>query len=46
MRRAVGLHPGEAKIDRCDTYVLADTGRTKRNGWLAAPGHLGARIIL
>jgi transposase len=30
MRRAADLYPGEAKTDRRDAYILADTGRTKR----------------
>ena len=30
MRRAADLYPGEAKTDRRDAYVLADTGRTRR----------------
>ena len=38
MRRAADLYPGEAKTDRRDAYVLADTGRTKRKQvhWLDA----------
>ena len=38
MRRAAGLYPGEAKTDRRDAYVLADTGRTRRKQvhWLDA----------
>jgi hypothetical protein len=38
MRRATDLYPGEAKTDRRDAYVLADTGRTKRKQvhWLDA----------
>jgi Transposase len=38
MRRAADLYPGEAKTDRRDAYVLADTGRTRRNQvhWLDA----------
>ena len=30
MRRAADLHPGEAKTDRRDAFVLADTARTCR----------------
>jgi transposase len=30
MRRAADLYPGEAKTDRRDAYVIADTGRTRR----------------
>ena len=29
MRRAADLHPGEAKTDRRDAFVIADTGRTR-----------------
>lgn len=38
MRRAPDLYPGEAKTDRRDAYVLADTGRTRRKQvhWLDA----------
>jgi Transposase len=38
MRRAAGLYPGEAKTDRRDAYVLADSGRTRRKQvhWLDA----------
>ncbi len=38
MRRAADLYPGEAKTDRRDAYVLADTGRTRRKQvhWLDA----------
>jgi len=38
MRRAADLYPGEAKTDRRDAYVLADTGRTRRRQvhWLEA----------
>ena len=38
MRRAADLYPGEAKTDRRDAYVLADTGRTRRRQvhWLDA----------
>jgi transposase len=30
MRRAADLYPGEAKTDRRDAFVIADTGRTRR----------------
>jgi Transposase len=38
MRRAADLYPGEAKTDRRDAYVPADTGRTRRKQvhWLDA----------
>ena len=38
MPRAAGLYPGEAKTDRRDAYVLADTRRTRRKQvhWLDA----------
>ena len=38
MRRASDLYPGEAKTDRRDAFVLADTGRTRRHQvhWLDA----------
>ena len=38
MRRAADLYPGEAKTDRRDAYVIADTGRTRRSQvhWLDA----------
>jgi transposase len=38
MRRAADLYPGEAKTDRRDAYVIADTGRTRRRQvhWLDA----------
>ena len=38
MRRAADLYPGEAKTDRRDAFVLADTGRTRRHQvhWLDA----------
>jgi transposase len=38
MRRAADLYPGEAKTDRRDAYVLADTGRIRRKQvhWLDA----------
>lgn len=31
MRRAADLYPGDAKTDRRDAYVIADTARTRRN---------------
>lgn len=31
MRRAADLYPGEAKTDRRDAFVIADTGRTRRS---------------
>ena len=38
MRRAGHVYPGEAKTDRRDAYVIADTGRTRRKQvhWLDA----------
>src|SRR5688500_6566625 len=30
MSRAADLYPGEAKTDRRDAFVIADTGRTRR----------------
>jgi transposase len=38
MRRAADLYPGEAKTDRRDAYILADTARTRRKQvhWLDA----------
>ena len=30
MRRAADLYPGEAKTDKRDAFVIADTGRTRR----------------
>ncbi len=38
MRRAADLYPGEAKTDRRDAYVIADTARTRRKQvhWLDA----------
>ncbi len=38
MRRAADLYPGEAKTDRRDAFVIADTGRTRRKQvhWLDA----------
>ena len=38
MRRAADLYPGEAKTDKRDAYVIADTGRTRRRQvhWLDA----------
>ena len=47
MRRAGDLYPGEAKTDRRDAYMLADTGRTRRNQvhWLdASSDELLARL--
>jgi len=37
MRRAADLYPGEAKTDPIDSYVLADTARTRRKQvqWLS-----------
>src|SRR6202035_3257997 len=50
MRRAADLYPGEAKTDRRDAYVLADTGRTRRKQvhWLDAGSDelLGALRVL
>lgn len=36
MRRAADLYPGDAKTDRRDAYVIADTARTRRHNvhWL------------
>lgn len=31
MRRAADLHPGDAKTDRSDAYVIGDTARTRRD---------------
>lgn len=31
MHRAADLYPGEAKTDRCDACMLADTGRTRQS---------------
>src|SRR5580698_1860564 len=31
MRRAADLYPGEAKTDKRDAHVIADTGRTRRH---------------
>ena len=31
MRRAADLYPGEAKTDRRDAFVIADTGRMRRS---------------
>jgi transposase len=31
MRRAADLYPGDAKTDRRDAYVIADTARTRRD---------------
>jgi transposase len=38
MRRAADLYPGEAKTDKRDAYIIADTGRTRRKQvhWLDA----------
>lgn len=36
MRRAADLYPGEAKTDRRDAYILADTARRKQVHWLDA----------
>ena len=38
MRRAADLYPGEAKTEKRDAYVIADTGRTRRKQvhWLDA----------
>lgn len=38
MRRAADLYPGEAKTDKRDAFVIADTGRTRRHQvhWLDA----------
>lgn len=38
MRRAADLYPGEAKTDKRDAFVIADTGRTRRRQvhWLDA----------
>ena len=38
MRRAADLYPGEAKTDRSDAFVIADTARTRRRSvhWLDA----------
>jgi hypothetical protein len=30
MRWAADLYPGEAKTDKRDAYIIADTGRTRR----------------
>jgi Transposase len=30
VRRTADLYPGEAKTDRRDAYILADTARTRR----------------
>lgn len=42
MRRASELYPGEAKTDRRDSFVIADTARIHhaRVQWLAAAGEL------
>lgn len=47
MRRAADLYPGEAKTDRRDAFVLADTGRMRRRQvhWLdTASDELLARL--
>ncbi|MGH3157182.1 MAG: IS110 family transposase [Streptosporangiaceae bacterium] len=47
MRRAADLYPGEAKTDRRDACVIADTGRTRRKQvhWLdASSGELLAAL--
>jgi hypothetical protein len=38
MRRAADLYPGEARTDRRDAYIIADTARTRRKQvhWLEA----------
>ena len=38
MRRAADLYPGEAKTDKRDAFIIADTGRTRRKQvqWLDA----------
>jgi transposase len=38
MRRAADLYPGEAKTDKRDAFIIADTGRTRRRQvhWLDA----------
>ena len=30
MRRAADLYPGEAKTDKRDAFIIADTGRSRR----------------
>ena len=42
MRRAADLYPGEAKTDRRDAYVIADTARTRRDQihWLSVDDDL------
>ena len=37
MRRAADLYPGEAKTDRRDAYILADTARMIEEAFLAHP---------
>jgi hypothetical protein len=47
MRRAADLYPGEAKTDRRDAYILADTARIRRKQvhWLdASSDELLARL--
>lgn len=42
MRRAADLYPGDAKTDRRDAYVIADTARTRRDQihWLGVDDDL------
>ena len=42
MRRAADLYPGDAKTDRRDAFVIADTARTRRNQvhWLSVDDDL------
>ncbi len=42
MRRAADLYPGEAKTDRIDAFVIADTARTRRHQvhWLGVNDEL------
>lgn len=46
MRRAADLYPGEAKTDRRDAFVIADTARTRRNQvhWLSVDDDLLAQL--
>ena len=40
MRRAADLYPGEAKTDKRDAFIIADTGRTRAGrstGLMPAP---------
>jgi Transposase len=48
MRRALELYPGEAKTDRRDSFVLADTARThaRRLHWLEASDETLDRLRL